>query len=95
MRVAVRIVMCGVLAVWSATPTAQPYPAKPVRMVVAYPAGGSIDTTARLVAPRLAEIFGQPFIIDNRSGAAGNIGTDFVAKSSRWPEPIRGSARSG
>ncbi|MDB5865178.1 MAG: hypothetical protein JWO70_2984 [Betaproteobacteria bacterium] len=81
MRVAVWIVMCGVLAVWSATLTAQPYPAKPVRMVVAYPAGGSIDTTARLVAPRLAEIFGQPFIIDNRSGAAGNIGTDFVAKS--------------
>jgi tripartite-type tricarboxylate transporter receptor subunit TctC len=81
MRVAVWIVMYGVLAVWSATLAAQTYPAKPVRMVVAYPAGGSIDTTARLVAPRLAEIFGQPFIVDNRSGAAGNIGTDFVAKS--------------
>ena len=60
---------------------AQSFPVKPVRIVVAYPAGGSIDTTARLVAPRLSEILGQPFVIDNRSGAAGNIGTEFVAKA--------------
>jgi tripartite-type tricarboxylate transporter receptor subunit TctC len=60
---------------------AQNYPARLVRMVVAYPPGGSIDTVARLLNQRYAESFGQQFIIDNRSGAAGNIGTDYVAKA--------------
>lgn len=61
--------------------SAQTYPAKAVRVVVAYPAGGSIDTTARLVTPKLSAAFGQPFVVDNRSGAAGIIGTDVVAKA--------------
>ncbi len=61
--------------------SAQPYPSRVVRMVVAYPAGGSIDTVARLTGQRLADTFGQQFIVDNRAGAAGNIGTDFVAKA--------------
>ena len=50
-------------------------------MVVAYPPGGSIDVVARLVNQRLTTAFGQQFIIDNRAGAAGNIGTDYVAKA--------------
>lgn len=60
---------------------AQPYPAKPVRLVVAFPAGGGIDTVTRLIAPKLTEALGQQMIVDNRVGASGNIGTDYVAKS--------------
>jgi tripartite-type tricarboxylate transporter receptor subunit TctC len=60
---------------------AQSYPSRVVRMVVAYPPGGSIDVVARLVNQRLTTAFGQQFIIDNRAGAAGNIGTDYVAKA--------------
>lgn len=60
---------------------AQAYPAKPVRLVVAFPAGGGIDTVTRLVAPKLTEALGQQMIVDNRVGASGNIGTDYVAKS--------------
>lgn len=60
---------------------AQAYPAKQVRLVVAFPAGGGIDTVTRLIAPKLNEALGQQMIIDNRVGASGNIGTDYVAKS--------------
>lgn len=60
---------------------AQTYPVKPVRLVVAFPAGGGIDSVTRLLAPRLTEALGQQMVIDNRVGASGNIGTDYVAKS--------------
>jgi tripartite-type tricarboxylate transporter receptor subunit TctC len=60
---------------------AQAYPTKPVRIVVPYPAGGSIDLTARALGQRLTEALGRPFVVENRSGASGNIGTDFVAKA--------------
>jgi len=60
---------------------AQAYPTKPVRLVVAFPAGGGIDSVTRLLSPKLSEALGQQMIIDNRVGASGNIGTDFVAKS--------------
>jgi tripartite-type tricarboxylate transporter receptor subunit TctC len=60
---------------------AQPYPAKPVRMVVGYAPGGSVDIVARLVAQKLTESLGQQFVVENRAGASGNIGTDYVAKS--------------
>lgn len=60
---------------------AQSYPTKPVRLIAPYPPGGSIDIVARLVGQRLTEAFGQQFIIENRTGASGNIGTDYVAKA--------------
>jgi tripartite-type tricarboxylate transporter receptor subunit TctC len=60
---------------------AQGYPAKPVRMVVPFAAGGVVDTTARLLAPKMSETLGQPLVIDDRPGAGGNIAADFVAKS--------------
>lgn len=60
---------------------AQAYPVKPVRLVVAFPAGGGIDTITRLLAPKLTEALGQQMIVDNRVGASGNIGTDHAAKS--------------
>ncbi|MDB5378247.1 MAG: h16 [Rubritepida sp.] len=57
------------------------YPARPARIVVAFPAGGSVDILARLVGQELTRRLGQPFTVDNRSGAGGSVGTDFVAKS--------------
>jgi tripartite-type tricarboxylate transporter receptor subunit TctC len=61
--------------------SAQTWPAKPVHLVVPFPAGGVVDTTARVLQPKLTEGLGQPVIIDNRPGAGGNIAADFVAKS--------------
>src|SRR5450631_680476 len=60
---------------------AQAYPSKPIRLVVPFPAGGSLDVVARAIAQKLTEAWGQPVVIDNRPGAGGNIGADLVAKS--------------
>ena len=60
---------------------AQDYPAKPVRWVVPFPAGGPLDIVARVIGVRLSETWGQPVIVDNRPGAGGNIGAEVVAKS--------------
>ena len=60
---------------------AQSYPVKPVRVVVPWPPGGSNDIVARIVAQKLTELNGQQFIVDNRGGAAGTIGSEQVAKS--------------
>jgi tripartite-type tricarboxylate transporter receptor subunit TctC len=60
---------------------AQTYPDRPVRLVVGFPAGGSVDIFARLIAQSLSEQFGQPFVIENRPGASGNLATEAVARS--------------
>jgi tripartite-type tricarboxylate transporter receptor subunit TctC len=60
---------------------AQSYPTRPVRIVVGFPAGGQIDIIARIMGQRLSERLGQPFIIDNRQGAGGNIGTEAVVRA--------------
>lgn len=60
---------------------AQDYPAKPVRIIVGYPPGGSNDIVARIVAPRLGEVLGTSVIVENKSGVSGAIGADYVAKS--------------
>ncbi|MFN0302615.1 MAG: Bug family tripartite tricarboxylate transporter substrate binding protein [Burkholderiales bacterium] len=57
------------------------YPSRPFRILVPFPPGGSVDTVARLIAPKLGEGLGQPIVIDNRSGASGNIGTEQVARA--------------
>jgi tripartite-type tricarboxylate transporter receptor subunit TctC len=62
----------------AAAPT---YPTRPVRIVVGFPPGGGVDTVARLVSPKLIEMWGQQVVIDNRPGAGTIIGTDLVAKS--------------
>lgn len=65
----------------AALSAAQTYPAKPLRIVVPYPAGGGVDITGRAIAQKLAEALGQSVIVDNRPGATGTVGTDYVAKS--------------
>ena len=60
---------------------AQPYPTKSIRLIVPYAAGGSTDALARAVGQKLGDGFGQQIIVDNRTGANGNIGTDLVAKA--------------
>src|SRR5215510_10354197 len=60
---------------------AQAWPAKPVRFVVPFPPGGSVDPLARVLGVRLADSLGQPFVVENKPGASGSIGTAFVAKS--------------
>ena len=60
---------------------AERYPSRPVRLLVPFPAGGPLDFTARLLADKLAASMKQPFVVENRPGASGNIGTDVVAKA--------------
>lgn len=73
----------AVLGMALATPAlaAPDYPLRPVRLVVGYPAGGSTDLVARLLAERLSRAWGQPVTVENRGGAAGTLGADLVAKS--------------
>src|SRR5712691_10904686 len=61
---------------------AQTYPTRPVRIVVGFPAGSSIDIVARLMGQWLSERLGQPFVIENRLGAGSNIGTEAVVSAS-------------
>src|SRR5271169_3017004 len=60
---------------------AQTYPARPVRLIVTVPAGGSPDIIARLIAQWLSELLGAPFVVENRPGASSNIGTELAAKA--------------
>src|SRR5436853_3352243 len=59
----------------------QPYPNKPIRIIVPYAAGGAVDVVARLVGAKLADSLRQPVIVENRAGAGGNAGADAVAKA--------------
>jgi tripartite-type tricarboxylate transporter receptor subunit TctC len=70
------------LVSWASTPLvlAQDYPNKALRLVVAYPPGASSDALARSVAQKMSQNMGQPIVVDNRAGASGNIGTEYVAK---------------
>jgi len=69
------------LPVTSRIARAQSYPARPVHLIVSVSAGGSPDIIGRLIAQWLSERLGQPFVVDNRAGAASNIGTEFVLKA--------------
>ena len=71
----------GIVAVLPVAAAAQEWPSRAVRMVVHFPAGGISDVGARSLGDGLAEIFGQPFVIDNRPGAGGRIGTEIAVRS--------------
>lgn len=76
LKIAAAIALAGVASVAQAQ-----YPNKPIRMVVPFPAGGTTDIMARAMASELQKSFGQPVVIENKAGAGGNIGSDYVAKS--------------
>ena len=71
----------GVLLAAASGAAAQTFPSKPIRFIAAFPAGGPSDIVARAIGRRMSEVLGQPVVIDNRTGAGGNIGAEAVAKS--------------
>ncbi len=77
--------VCGVGAIVAALAVfgaqAQSYPSRPIRLIVPFPPGGSTDTYARILGPRLAEAVGQQVVIDNRAGAGGALGAELAAKA--------------
>jgi tripartite-type tricarboxylate transporter receptor subunit TctC len=79
-RLALATLAAGALAATGASAQSA-WPAKPVRIVVPFAPGGTTDILARALAPELTKAFGQPFVVENRAGAGGNIGADIVAKS--------------
>jgi tripartite-type tricarboxylate transporter receptor subunit TctC len=72
---------CALLLALSASAFAQDYPTKPIRMIVPYPPAGGTDIVARTLNEPLSALLGQPIIVDNKGGAAGNLGTDLAAKA--------------
>lgn len=76
-----RITLLVALVLASAAVSAQNYPTRTVRIVVPYAPGGNTDFTARVIAGKLTEIFGQQVVVENRAGGATNIGSDLVAKA--------------
>ncbi len=81
MNAARRVAVVATLLATPALVLAQAYPAKPVRVVIVFPAGGSNDVTGRIVFARLPQILGQQFVLENRGGSGGVIGSELVAKS--------------
>ena len=79
-RTAALLAACGMLT-FSAHLMAQAYPSKPLRIIVGFPPGGATDVAARAVAQKLTESIGQQVIVDNRPGAASNIGAELVARA--------------
>ena len=73
---------------------AQTYPNKPIHLIVPYPAGGGTDFFARLVGQKMSELIGQPIVVENKPGAATNLGADFVAKAAPCRRAKRGAAET-
>ncbi|WP_338663085.1 tripartite tricarboxylate transporter substrate binding protein [Pararoseomonas sp. SCSIO 73927] len=80
-RTALRAITAAALAGAARPAAAQAFPARPIRLIVTFPPGGSSDVIGRILAPRIEARLGQPLVIDNRPGAGGNIGMDIVAKA--------------
>src|SRR5437879_12573929 len=77
----IRRLSCFALRLIAIEALAQTYPAKPIRLVVPFPAGESVDATARLIGQSWSAALGQQILVDNRGGAGGTIGSEAVAKS--------------
>jgi len=76
-----RLTFAAAAALFAAAAAAQTYPDRPIRLIVPWPPGGSVDVTARYINEQLGKELGQPIVIDNRSGATGNIGSEAVARA--------------
>jgi tripartite-type tricarboxylate transporter receptor subunit TctC len=81
-RITHAIVLLGLCIAASLAQAAETYPTRPVRLVVPFSPGGGVDSTARIIAPKLSESMGQNWVVDNRTGAAGNIASEIVARAS-------------
>lgn len=81
MRTFARLALCVVLAALGGSACAQAFPNRPVRVIVAFPAGGGTDIVARVVGQKLGELWGQQVIVENRAGASGVIGTEIAARA--------------
>ena len=74
--------LCAVLLAWAPSFAAEPaYPTRPVRLLVPFAPGGGADTLSRIITPKLHEALGQPWVVDNRGGAAGNLAAEIVARA--------------
>lgn len=71
----------AVIALSAGAAFAQSYPSKPIRFIVPWPPGGGADVLSRIISPKLGDVLGQQVVVDNRGGAAGNIGAEMAAKS--------------
>jgi tripartite-type tricarboxylate transporter receptor subunit TctC len=80
-RIVIRTLLAAALAFIASVAAAQSYPSKPIRLLVAFPPGGPVDIIARLIAPKISELLGQPIIVENKVGASGNVATAEVAKA--------------
>ena len=86
-----RLIALPVLAIVMAiAPTlhAQQYPSKPIRIIIPFPPGDSLDTMSRLIAPTLLARLGQNIVVDNRAGAAGQLGLKIAAHAELFPETL-------
>src|SRR5687767_8715982 len=76
-----RNVFGGLLLIWALGVSAQDYPNRPVRLLVGFAPGGGMDTIARIIAPKLADSLGQPFLVENRTGAGGALAADALVRA--------------
>ena len=81
MKIVFRILLAGLTSLLAIAANAQPWPNKPVKVISVFPPGGSVDTVARILSFQLTKQLGQQFIVDNKGGASGSIGTAMLAKS--------------
>lgn len=80
-RAGLAVLLASLGTAWNSIATAQAYPAKPIKLIVAYPPGGANDILGRIMAQKLSEGLGQQVVVDNRGGAGGTIGSEAAAKS--------------
>jgi len=80
-RTLLKFTVCAALALTASGAFAQAFPTKPIKVIVPFPAGGTTDIVARLVAQRMSETIGQSVLVENRGGAGGQLGAEAVAKA--------------
>src|SRR3954470_22919835 len=81
MRIKVLPLLCAAMTLAATTAFAQPYPNRPLRLIVPYPPGGSTDVLARAVSQKMSESMGQQIVVDNRGGAGGIVGSEMAARA--------------